>query len=215
MSCYNWESGTIKIPAKEWAKFRTEVIRAWNREEEGRLERARRLHARLKVALKGKRGKARQEVFDRMAFDGDETGVYGLVVEDKWVDGRRSTTFKRVPTKKDLKIFPTSRDARLEMEEAVIVLCNADRTVRWVVHENNRAVEHARRHPVARTLFRLLDGVTWTRGSGGQIVGNDEYHRDNEYEGGGGNYVTKEYRPLTKAEAARASRGLLRGRQWI
>jgi len=40
MSCYNWERGTITIPTKEWAKFRTALIKAWNTDQLSKLDRA-------------------------------------------------------------------------------------------------------------------------------------------------------------------------------
>jgi hypothetical protein len=63
------------------------------------------------------------------------------------------------------------------------------------VPSNNHACETARRHPVAAAFFAALGRVRWTRGSGGEIVGNDEYNRDVDYEGGGANYVVDRYGP--------------------
>ena len=71
-----------------------------------------------------------------------------------------------------------------------IAFTDKDKCIYWNVDENNHARDHAHDHPVAKALFRLLKTVKWTRGTGGTLVGNDEYNRESDCEGGGGNYVT-------------------------
>ena len=66
-------------------------------------------------------------------------------------------------------------------------------TVVWSVSENNHAVDDARGSKEGRMFFQMLNCVNWTRGSGGVIIGNNEYNRDDYNEGGGGNYVTATY----------------------
>jgi hypothetical protein len=53
--------------------------------------------------------------------------------------------------------------------EALITLNG--RKVRWDVDENNHAVDRAHSHPMAVAFFAALDGITWTRGTGGDFVG--------------------------------------------
>jgi len=66
-----------------------------------------------------------------------------------------------------------------------------DKTVTYSVPENNHACDNARESHVGRLFFRTMDRINWTRGSGGCLYGNDEYHRDAHHgTGGGGNYVT-------------------------
>lgn len=208
MSKYEWERGTIKIPAKAWASFRTEVIKAWNEQAIRRLERATKLHARAKEVVKGKRGKARQEALRQvhdlhLHYHPDDYAVVEMALSSRWEKGVGRFEIRSAPKKKDAKLLPTTKDAVLDLGDATVVLRNEARTVTWDVPENNHARDHARRHPVAKALFRLLDRIDWTRGSGGKIVGNDEYNRDSEYEGGGGSYVTVEYSP--EAQKRRAS----------
>lgn len=209
MSKYEWERGTIKIPAKEWAGFRKGLIEAWNRRELARLERATALHGRLKEAVKGRRGSKRDEALrkalERLCPEREENeGVRDLLVSYDWK--ARKDELRGKPKKKDLRLLPLSKDARIDLPDALIVLQNKSRTVTWDVPENNHACEHARRHPIAQELFRRLGRIDWTRGSGGKIVGNDEYSSDCDYEGGGGNYVTAEYGPEAqkRRRAARA-----------
>jgi len=193
MSCYQWESGEIKIPAADWSKFRTAIITCWNDHQLSLLEKAKALHAKVKAAAKGKRGKNRDEAI-RKAL-GTEWDLMPLVIERSYDrDSRQETlTLKGLPKKKDLGLLPTSKDATLDVGDASVRLCNKTRTVSWDVGENNRACEHARETFLGKELFRLLARIEWTRGTGGKIVGNDEYNRDNRDCGGGGNYVTTEF----------------------
>lgn len=101
----------------------------------------------------------------------------------------------------------TGTKFRLDCGESSIAFDG--RTLVWAVGENNHARDYGRAHPIARALFAALDRVTWTRGSGGDIVGNDEYNRDNRDSGGGGNYVLNRYGP---ERAPRGRSVLTRGR---
>lgn len=214
MSCYEWESGTIKIPSKDWAKFRTTLIKAWNERELSKLERAKSAHARLKAVIKGKRGEPRRkalaEAADRI-FQGTEDGyeIQRLVMEGY---GKTLKLKGSLPKKKDLKLLPTSKDASFHFSDATIVLRNKERTVTWDVGENNHAREHSRAHPMGQKLFSLLNRIKWTRGTGGKIVGNDEYTQDagRGYEGGGGNYVTAEFSMEAQKRDAAARRSAVR-----
>jgi hypothetical protein len=210
MSKSEWESGSIVIPAVAWPAFRRTLIEKWNADQDRLLQLAVKMRAEVEAAAKGKRG------FDRVAWleqrmGGREWGDNGesarandchtvirlLGLQATLVDGKWTTPAKtRTPKRKDLYILPVSRGATLDLGEASIVLDDAARTVSWRVGENNHACDTARSLPMARTLFSLLNRIEWTRGSGGKIIGNDEYNQDSDYEGGGGNYVTAAYGPL-------------------
>lgn len=101
------------------------------------------------------------------------------------------------------KAFPaTNRTTYFSCGEPSIRFDRAKRTVTWSVPENNHAREHGREHELAEVLFKALGRVSWTRGSGGVIIGNDEYNRDSMDVGGGGNYVIDEYGPNVKTAAS-------------
>lgn len=221
MSCYEWERGTIKLPAKDWAGFRKSLLEAWNKHQLELLERAQRAHERIKSALKGKRGKARDEALVRaiqlhvgdLHREANEPLVHLVLQWDR--ETRRYGLKPTAPKKKDLQLFALSKDADIQLPDAYVGLRNATRSVTWDVGENNHARQHARDHWFARLLFAKLGRITWTRGSGGKIVGNDEYNRDNEHEGGGGNYVTAEYGPgLSRPTQARGTGISSLGRSW-
>jgi len=228
MSCYESEHGSIIIPTAEWTAFRKTLIKAHNDAQERDLADALKALEAMKAASKGKRGDNRASAekealarfsgcrMDRFGMEGSEQALsrhsrlfnllYTVAEGAKpWAE----KTVLRTPKKKDLNLIALTGDAQFDCGDGCITLRNADRTVVWSVSENNHAIEHARAYPMAKLLFGLLGKIEWTRGSGGKIVGNDEYNRDNRSEGGGGNYVTQEFRPLTKAEKeakARAAR---------
>jgi len=204
MSCYNWERGEIKLPAKEFSKFRRKIIEAHNSDQDRIFDLAQKAHAAVANAAKGKRGFDKQEYFEdelRLFGDDDDTGwqdkfaVSDLIFPYIPLEGGINTSKRKfaAPKKKDLKKLPVSKDCCLSCGEASIAFDSKRKVVIWSVPENNHAVEDSRSHPVAKLFFRLLDQVNWTRGSGGKIIGNDEYNRDSDYEDGGGNYVTAEY----------------------
>lgn len=93
----------------------------------------------------------------------------------------------RKPRKND---FPhaTNKTGRFNGGEFDISFNDKTRQVIWSVDENNHSCDRAHEHPLAKEFFKALNGVNWTRGTGGSIVGNDEYNRDSRDSGGGGNF---------------------------
>lgn len=213
MSCYEWERGTIKLPAKEWAGFRKGLLEEWNKKQLELLARAQRAHAAIKAELKGKRGKNRDEALGRAiqrhvgdVYRESSQTLVSLVLD--WDREKRRFALKgTAPKKKDLKLCPVSKDATIYLPDAAVAFANKTRSVTWSVGENNHAREHARDHWFARLLFAKLNRVTWTRGSGGQIVGNDEYNRDRDDVGGGGNYLIEEFGPNVRRARTPRPRG--------
>lgn len=230
MSKYEWERGTIIIPTSEWSAFRRSLIEKWNADQERLFTLATSMRTEVEAAAKGKRGFDRVEWL-RKRMDAGQWGSDGesarsddceevvqlLGLRPSRADGaliNASPLKARAPKRKDLRLMPVSRGGVLDLGEASIVLNDAEHSVTWSVGENNHACETARSLPMARELFAALNRVTWKRGSGGKIVGNDEYSRESDEEGGGGNYVTAEYGPdVVKRQAvARSSFG--GGRYW-
>ena len=220
MSCYNWERGSITLPKAQWAKFRTELLRAWNTHQEETLKQAKACHAKAKAAAKGKRGKSRQEAIlaaiadfcggsiEHGYFTAPELrsygyGSYGVHDQKKYdlfetirqhVADAQNDLIKTQPQKKQFPFLALSKSAGLNLcGDSHVSFNNENHSVAWEVYENNRAVESANEHWFAKKLFAALGRVKWTRKTGGQIIGNDEYNRDADYEGGGGHYVTKSY----------------------
>jgi hypothetical protein len=210
MSKYEWERGDIVIPTDQWVAFRRKIIEAHNREQERLFTLATTVLARVKLAAKGKRGFEWRRAIEESALaltterrDWNDDGhavlrLLGMTARHAgdgtgWVEGADKP---RAPRRKDLDLRSVrGRAAPISADEGTISFIERSHTVRWSVSENNRACESARSHPVGRAFFQELGRVTWKRVSGGKIVGNDEYRRDSDEEGGGGNYVTAEYGP--------------------
>jgi len=216
MSCYEWERGTIRIPAGQWAGFRKNLLKLWNGKQDELLADAKRAHAKCKAAAKGKRGTKRQDALrdallsycglrDRFESNERYAALRSLLLKREAWDGPVKLV---APKAKDLAKHAVSKSATCHMPDASVTFDNATKSVTWDVPENNHACERASEHWFARALFTALGRVKWTRGSGGEIVGNDEYNRDeNRYEaGGGGSYVKATYKALTKAEKAAKAR---------
>ena len=229
MSKYCWERGTITLPSKDWAGFRKGLLEAWNAKQEEILSDAKRAHAKLAHAAKGKRGFIKRHEAMKAAlyqYCGFRKQTWGweplsdearerfdtldrlLLVRDPKAAGTLDRTKLQVPKKTDLDLKPVSKDADIHLPWASVHFRNKGRTVTWDVDENNHAVENAHENWFAKKLFAALRGITWTRGSGGQILGNDEYNRDEggSYEGGGGSYVNFDFSPESQKRERRASR---------
>lgn len=228
MSCYEWERGTIQFSAKEWPGFRKLMIRVWNEHQEKIHEVAKKAHLAAKAAAKGKRGANRQPLvlaaiaqecggyMDDHEFQPgkkyDGWGSYSVNDEAQELWGavtslilcgkiwKNEATDTKNPQKKNLKIYPVSKGCTISYGECSVTFDNESRSLSWYVDENNHSRYRAHEHWYTKRLFHELNQVTWTRGTGGKIIGNDEYNRDADYEGGGGNYVTHSFGPLGERE---------------
>jgi hypothetical protein len=230
MSKYEWERGEIVIPSKEWAGFKKALRAAFNKIQTQAFADAKRIYEGLMAKAKGRRKVDRQEWedwFDALATKrvwDRYTGYRGPGAPIQSYDAIRSVlqiprllypsnlegekiTRPVRPKKKDFPLA-NGKTRHFDSDDGMVILGDdKSRTVVWDVGENNRACDHARSHPMGQAFFALLDKVRWTRGSGGKIIGNDEYNRDSDYEGGGGNYVTAEYGPEKKRALPPLPRG--------
>ena len=182
MSCYEWEGGEIKLPTKIFASFRKEFITGWNEIQQRKMDNLKSWRA---TALRDGSGKRNYDFKDRMLCMASNY-VEEELVEMLFEDNRKP----KMPTKK-MFTFANGKSFGFDIGEAYIGFKKP--CVGWSVHENNHACESAHATPEAKLLFRLLSRVEWTRGSGGVIVGNNEYHRDDWELGGGGNYEVMSY----------------------
>lgn len=217
MSKYCWESGTLQIPTRAWKPLRDALCKAFNDRQDLLFAAALRGHAAVEAAFQqakaAKQPKPRLSVvIDSQAFlsaialprnqvsiDYDETWRIQRALSTQPADRQEPPKLRR-PLKKDFAHAVASKQTDYPASDGSIHLDAKAHTLTWTVSDNNHAVEHARASFMGQALFALLNKLEWTRGSGGTIVGNDEYNRDNAHEGGGANYVTARYAFKSKAE---------------
>ena len=187
MSCYEWESGTITLPRDAFGRVLKTVQSALTAHVTGLLADTQRTIDRAR------REKASWDVVDR-TYQLDEAlsdAVYRCYRQDG--DAKpRSTPL--LPLKKDFAPA-TSATVVFRAGECGARFDRAQRTVHWSVEENNHSCDRAYETWLAKALFPALARVEWTRGTGGTIVGNDEYNRDSREDGGGGNYPKRSFGP--------------------
>lgn len=196
MSCYEWERGTITIPSKKFSAFRKQIISDWNNYRLQLFEAAKLALPKIRAACKSKENWTATDTAVRIAaeFTKEPEALVALISSNEGGKIKFAS-----PKKKDLGLLPISKIGQaLHFEDASIVFSSSANTVIWDVGENNHAREYARDHPMGRAFFRALHAMEWVRGTGGTIIGNDEYNRDADYEGGGGNYITASFGPASK-----------------
>lgn len=198
MSCYNWESGEIKLSVKEWTRFKRDFREGYNKLQNAELVAATEHWDRYKTGPVPDLWRDHDFAIARQRF---------YMLWRRWkpsiktpediVRNLGSWEERQLPRKPIRKDFPlaTNKQTVFNFDEATIQFDNDTRTVSYYSGDNNRQVEEARNHKVGRLFFRLLGQVQWTRGTGGKFIGNDEYNQDRNGEGEGGNYVTAEYGP--------------------
>lgn len=196
MSKYEWERGTIKIPSNQYTALKKAVRDKHNAIQNARYDTLCKVFNSVTNYMKGKRGVDAESLLRGWVYGGSTP--FGFPKLEDWNDWDYHLLFKRnekkmLAPKKNMFPLATSSTKAFDCGEAGIIFDDKNRTVTWHVSENNRAVERAHDHPVAIALFNALDRIKWTNRTGGQIVGNDEYNRDADYAGGGGNYVTMEF----------------------
>lgn len=239
MSCYEWESGTLKLPTAEFTKLRKTIETADKARKQILFDRSQTFWKGLPAKAK-RDADAYREAVREYCWPQAVSYSPGVVrmplgapapdeaLAEELHDLLQRMLTKRVknpdhgvkawqgetilvtcPPRRVLKAdvaFPTNRTLEFSVGyDATITFNREASSVTWSVGENNHAVDHARSHPLANVFFTALGRITWTRGTGGVIVGNDEYNRHSESVGGGGNYVTASYGPAGKKVAGYAA----------
>lgn len=203
MSRNEWEKGSFVVPSSEWAALKKKI-----READGDM-RARAyalacgIHAELSALPAAERRKdntdrawdfMKRKLGERAVEDERGEDVRSMAVDAvcaRSYDREKRTTVHSVTRPKKGDFAPHGNNVlRFDTQDCCIEFDNETRTVHWTVHENNHAVERARASAIGTALFEAFRTMPWTRGTGGTIVGNDEYNEDAGRENGfgGGTY---------------------------
>lgn len=213
MSRYDWERGEFVFSTRDWPGVKKYFREIWNTEMHRRLDLSQKIHEALLTEGKGKRNFDFRAAFHRLArsprFDIPDS--FEWRVEQALF--KQGETKPRKPQKKDFSLA-NAKTMEFSDDDAYIGLQDKERRLEWSVSENNHAVDRARASLLGQALFRLLRKTVWTRGTGGYIKGNDEYNRDQEDVGEGGNYLKDCFGPLGEkaGEQDAKNRGLARYR---
>ena len=204
MSCYEWERGSIKFSAREWPSFRKDMLTEWKTRQERLYQHATKATSELKKRVKGLRGRERSVALrsgvktyaNRFSLSLSEAAeLEDAVLDFNW-DNQVYQLARPKFTRQTFGLpCVVSRGTTIRRSDWAMAFSDPERSLFWDVSENNRAVDRARGHDFVNCVFTRLDQTTWTRGTGGVIVGNNEYNRDADYVGGGANYVSASYGP--------------------
>lgn len=205
MSRYEWEEGSISLPTAAVPAMRKALRDSANATAAEVLAECQRLwRGPLGQTTSRKLYAERLDLAARANTRANGDMVYDVMISI--IGGRGSGQAEsnpRMPRASDVeRVAPVanSRTDTFRGSEWTIHLDGSKLT--YSVGENNHACETARAHPLVSAMFRALARVTWTRGSGGVIAGNDEYSREGRSAGSGGNYITESFGPLGEGQRA-------------
>ena len=194
MSCYEWEQGSITLPAAEYLKLRNKMAEFMNRRSEKNYEKALEVWGKVCAAGKGKRNfnwvaAVNEKLWPMDGRDRDDNAFDHNIISGVLIKREDWKPVNKKPAKPQKKAFAKYAQTKLGTlmsAEGAVTFDNKTKTIHWGVSENNHSCESAREHPVGNEFFRLLRYVTFTNRTGGYIIGNDEYNRD---EGDGRNFI--------------------------
>lgn len=208
MSTYEWERGTLKLPSGVAPKMRKALAEAQNKYFDEVMAEAKKFWAANKTTSKKKLMAALDAEYHKYSgprgfgqspqMSKAKSEALSIFQSMAWPHGNDGNK-PRAPKVEDVAaaVGPkaSSRSTQFRAGWDGYITFNGN-NVTWEVMENNHAVDHARESVVGQAFFKSIDKVQWTRGTGGEIVGNDEYNREADYAGGGANYVTDGFGPL-------------------
>lgn len=182
MTCNSEEKGEYTFPAGEFNRFKKAFKAKWDEHMEQRFQKAMKVYERFA----GHDYKALDDDhrFAAMFSDHDEHWDVSAL----FLRGTKAGKLAK-PLQKDLKaeLFAAkikgdhvdTYGAVFDCDGGQLTIDFKNRRVEWYVDRSNRAVERARRHPIAVWFFKFLGKVKWTGSTGGLVRYTDEYREDN------------------------------------
>lgn len=232
MSRNDWEAGSIVLPAAAVAPLKAALRDAANKLHADVLAEAKRIHtevakgtASIKLhdervrafssAFWASRGNGMQYRFAAPARSAYAENVHSLAI--RLIDGIAASAARagkgmRAPQLGDVEHLArryTNKDTTFALPWGEGCISFTGRTVTYSSGENNRAAEAGRESLLGTVFFDALSKIAWTRGTGGELVGNDEYNQDSRESGGGANYSTGAWGPI--GDAAKVERYVRNG----
>jgi len=204
MSRNEWEKGTLTLPTAAVSAVRKALTDASNLHHDAVLAECLRLwNGPIAKTSSSKLFRERLETASRSSRLSESVNEDVYFVMEGLV-GYGSNGNPRTPRTSDVeKIAPKANSRTTSFGGGQEWGIGIDGTkLSYYSGDNNHQVERARSHPVVAAMFRALNAVNWTRGSGGVFFGNDEYNRESGGAGSGGNYITSAFGPLGEAEKA-------------
>jgi hypothetical protein len=226
MSRYEWEQGSFTIPSAEWARVKKDIRDKMNAEIESSFALAEQVYkhvSEIRPKLKGEAMAKAADDFLARQYPRVSDSKHVMITSPMFPNGMsRYGTGPEItmirPTKKMYPIHKSNAEY-IRDDECSIKFDNENRKLEWYVSENNHACERAREGSLGTAVFGTLRTVKWTRGTGGTVIGNDEYNRDrgSDYVGGGATYAKDSFGPEkakpTKSLSSFHSESLLRFRR--
>lgn len=204
MSCYEWSHGEIILPSASFSPFRKAIQEAMHRKWKKAFDDSQRFWKSLTPKQRSDWDEFRRAL-NSARFDLD---TMWLIDPQK-----RGMEKPRRVLQSDID-WPTNRTTEFHESDLSLAFNRQTRTVTFSVMENNHAREHADNTVLARAFYEQIAKVRWTHGTGGVVLGNDEYNRESGYEveGGGGSYVVAAYGYIGAKEAPTHAGEFLNGK---
>lgn len=207
MSHYSWETGTLTLPAKAVAGTRALLRQTHNDLREEAWTKMLAFHSEHAHLSPPKYDNA---IYHQLGNQPDPASSLAMHSLRRSIAPALLALDKVTPAPTRESMDGTVPKATMRTTEFPILAPDAvpvgtvqftGRELYWEVPmENGGPPEDTRSGPTGKALFAHLDQVTWTRGSGGYGVGNDEYNDGGGGIGGGGNYLTFHYGPLARKQ---------------